>query len=98
LAVFFLAFWGVSRQQATGGYLIPGFWQLAPSEEIECGTYRQPLGFNHADDLFPQRDVVGTAPSLGCMLYGWTGQQSSSGFSDPAPSILHYNWFRGHIS
>jgi hypothetical protein len=25
--------------------------------------------------------------------YGWTGQQSSSGFSDLAPSILHYNWF-----
>jgi hypothetical protein len=25
--------------------------------------------------------------------YGWTGQQSGSGFSDLAPSILHYNWF-----
>jgi hypothetical protein len=27
------------------------------------------------------------------MGYGWTGQQSSSGFFDLAPSILHYNWF-----
>jgi hypothetical protein len=26
-------------------------------------------------------------------IYGWTGQQSSSGFCDLAPSILHYNWF-----
>jgi hypothetical protein len=26
-------------------------------------------------------------------LYGWTGQESSSGFCDLAPSILHYNWF-----
>jgi hypothetical protein len=25
--------------------------------------------------------------------YGWTGQQSGSGLSDLAPSILHYNWF-----
>ena len=25
--------------------------------------------------------------------YGWIGQQSGSGFSDLAPSILHYNWF-----
>jgi hypothetical protein len=25
--------------------------------------------------------------------YGWTGHKSSSGFSDLAPSILHYNWF-----
>jgi hypothetical protein len=25
--------------------------------------------------------------------YGWTGQQSGSGFSDLASSILHYNWF-----
>jgi hypothetical protein len=25
--------------------------------------------------------------------YGWTGQQSGSGFCDLAPSILHYNWF-----
>jgi hypothetical protein len=25
--------------------------------------------------------------------YGWTGQQSSSGFFDLAPLILHYNWF-----
>jgi len=24
---------------------------------------------------------------------GWTGQQSGSGFSDLAPSILYYNWF-----
>jgi hypothetical protein len=31
---------------------------------------------------------------LGLQLdYGWTGQQSGSGFSDLAPSILHYNWF-----
>jgi hypothetical protein len=27
------------------------------------------------------------------MRYGWTGQQSSSGFFDLASSILHYNWF-----
>jgi hypothetical protein len=25
--------------------------------------------------------------------YGWTGQQSGSGFINLAPSILHYNWF-----
>jgi hypothetical protein len=25
--------------------------------------------------------------------YGWTGHKPSSGFSDLAPSILHYNWF-----
>jgi hypothetical protein len=25
--------------------------------------------------------------------YGWTGHISGSGFSDLAPSILHYNWF-----
>jgi hypothetical protein len=25
--------------------------------------------------------------------YGWIGQQSSSGFINLAPSILHYNWF-----
>jgi hypothetical protein len=25
--------------------------------------------------------------------YGWTGHKSGSGFSDLAPSILHYNWF-----
>jgi hypothetical protein len=25
--------------------------------------------------------------------YGWIGHKSSSGFSDLAPSILHYNWF-----
>jgi hypothetical protein len=24
--------------------------------------------------------------------YGWTGQQSGSGFFDLAPSILHYDW------
>jgi hypothetical protein len=24
------------------------------SEEIECGTYRQPLGFNHDDKFSPQ--------------------------------------------
>jgi hypothetical protein len=28
-----------------------------------------------------------------CKRYGWTGQQSGSGFSDLAPSILYYNWF-----
>jgi hypothetical protein len=27
------------------------------------------------------------------LWYGWTGQQSSSGFINLAPSILHYNWF-----
>jgi hypothetical protein len=27
------------------------------------------------------------------VVYGWTGQQSGSGFCDLAPSILHYNWF-----
>jgi hypothetical protein len=26
-------------------------------------------------------------------IYGWTGQQPSSGFINLAPSILHYNWF-----
>jgi hypothetical protein len=26
-------------------------------------------------------------------VYGWTGHKSGSGFSDLAPSILHYNWF-----
>ena len=26
-------------------------------------------------------------------IYGWIGQQSGSGLSDLAPSILHYNWF-----
>jgi hypothetical protein len=33
-----------------------------------------------------KRVVVATA-------YGWTGQESSSGFINLAPSILHYNWF-----
>jgi hypothetical protein len=27
------------------------------------------------------------------LTYGWTGQQSGSGFINLAPSILHYNWF-----
>jgi hypothetical protein len=27
------------------------------------------------------------------LVYGWTGQQSSSGVCDLDPSILHYNWF-----
>jgi hypothetical protein len=26
-------------------------------------------------------------------VYGWTGQETGSGFCDLAPSILHYNWF-----
>jgi hypothetical protein len=30
---------------------------------------------------------------MGSTEYGWFGQQSGSGFSDLAPSILHYNWF-----
>jgi hypothetical protein len=25
--------------------------------------------------------------------FGWTGHKPGSGFSDLAPSILHYNWF-----
>jgi hypothetical protein len=25
--------------------------------------------------------------------YGWIGHKSSSGFSDLAPAMLHYNWF-----
>jgi hypothetical protein len=45
--------------------------------------------------------VLGCAPGwdriepldLRAICYGWTGQQSGSGFSDLAPSILHYNWF-----
>ena len=32
-------------------------------------------------------------PGTTMHVYGWTGQQSSSGFCDLAPSILHYNWF-----
>jgi hypothetical protein len=37
---------------------------------------------------------MGTAsPLTEILAYGWTGQQSGSGFSDLAPSILHYNWF-----
>jgi hypothetical protein len=31
--------------------------------------------------------------TLNGAVYGWIGQQSGSGFSDLAPSILHYNWF-----
>jgi hypothetical protein len=27
------------------------------------------------------------------LIYGWIGHKSGSGFSDLAPSILHYNWF-----
>jgi hypothetical protein len=30
---------------------------------------------------------------VGSLGYGWTGQQSGSGFCNLAPSILHYNWF-----
>jgi hypothetical protein len=35
--------------------------------------------------------VGGPISTLG--IYGWTGQEPSSGFSDLTPSILHYNWF-----
>ena len=40
-------------------------------------------------------DFIQLGAELGIIgfLYGWTGQQSSSGFFDLAPSILHYNWF-----
>jgi hypothetical protein len=27
------------------------------------------------------------------LLYGWTGQETGSGFINLAPSILHYDWF-----
>jgi hypothetical protein len=37
--------------------------------------------------------VSGGLRVLAKAAYGWTGQQSSSGFCDLAPSILHYNWF-----
>jgi hypothetical protein len=36
---------------------------------------------------------VESSPVIEGVDYGWTGQQSGSGFSDLAPSILHYNWF-----
>jgi hypothetical protein len=31
--------------------------------------------------------------SPGTRWYDWTGHKPSTGFSDLAPSILHYNWF-----
>jgi hypothetical protein len=34
-----------------------------------------------------------TQAAVAKTTYGWTGHKSSSGFSDLAPSILHYNWF-----
>ena len=44
--------------------------------------------------------LLGVGRSLGTkqcgkdpLSYGWIGQESGSGFSDLAPSILHYNWF-----
>ena len=40
------------------------------SEEIECGTYRQPLVFNHADKFSPKRDPVRPAPSLSATFPG----------------------------
>jgi hypothetical protein len=53
-------------------------------------------------DITPVQHSI-TAPTVedmrcGALLreaptYGWMGQQSSSGFCDLAPSILHYNWF-----
>ena len=30
---------------------------------------------------------------IGCNTYGWTGQETGSGFINLAPSILHYDWF-----
>jgi hypothetical protein len=50
---------------------------------------------NFQANLFPKVAVIGTRPNYqdGHGYYGWTGQQSGSGFINLAPSILHYNWF-----
>jgi hypothetical protein len=36
---------------------------------------------------------IGGGGKEGVLTYGWIGHKSGSGFSDLAPSILHYNWF-----
>jgi hypothetical protein len=43
--------------------------------------------------LCGMHEVLGEEMYVWLLLYGWTGQRSGSGFSDLAPSILHYNWF-----
>jgi hypothetical protein len=51
---------------------------------------------SEADEENESGDSSGESPESAAEAdetYGWIGQQSSSGFSDLAPSILHYNWF-----
>jgi hypothetical protein len=47
-------------------------------------------------EAMPDNDLVtfGTTVEFeAALMYGWTGQETGSGFCDLAPSILHYNWF-----
>jgi hypothetical protein len=49
---------------------------------------------NTAPLIGGQHALLGEAGEIAAVsTYGWIGQQSSSGFCDLAPSILHYNWF-----
>jgi hypothetical protein len=73
--------------------------------DLHC-TNRLPSKFgrerNRAPDLirvqvYKPPPEVGSEPELDGAVrrcrYGWTGQETGSGLSDLAPSILHYNWF-----
>jgi hypothetical protein len=58
-----------------------------------CGTLSDLCGSTQIESAAPtttsDRENTGIKPGD----YGWIGQQSSSGFINLAPSILHYDWF-----
>jgi hypothetical protein len=50
------------------------------------------LHFEPAAEFLLKAAITCSLPPANAM-YGCIGQQSGSGFSDLAPSMLHYNWF-----
>jgi hypothetical protein len=68
---------------------IPGVKYPVKNTPLGTGSQRHPT----AQILFKKMLEVKFLTSTTAPTYGWTGQQSGSGFINLTPSILHYNWF-----
>jgi hypothetical protein len=70
--------------------VVLGTPDIDAGSDIGIALYKRTLSYATGAAVFQSWHFGQSAASDG---YGWTGQQSGSGFINLAPSILHYNWF-----
>jgi hypothetical protein len=81
----------ISAQQALAKLKSDALADPAAVEEMTIDLWNK-LSVCGIDDQTPSTGGLCRGRGYG-PGYGWILQQSSSGFSDLAPLILHYNWF-----